>query len=63
MNFTNSELCTISNALIALISNAKAAKELVYDSSTHVCIDKEIENLIALNSKVCSIMSVENDME
>lgn len=56
MNFTDKELCTLSNGVLALIRDAGEAKKLVHDSNTLLAIDAEIEELVALNSKICSRM-------
>lgn len=55
-NFTQQELCTLSNGLIALIRDAGEAKKLVYSEKTQKDIDEEINQLVVLNSKVCGMM-------
>ena len=56
MNFTESELITISNGLIALIRDAGEAKKLVHSEKIQKSIDEEINQLVTLNSKVCGMM-------
>lgn len=55
-NFTQQELYTLSNSILALIRDAGEAKKLVNSRKTHAAIDKELEELQALNSKVCGMM-------
>lgn len=55
-NFTQQELYTLSNGLIALIRDAGEAKKLVHSEKTQEAIDKEIDQLVTLNSKVCGMM-------
>lgn len=55
-NFTQQELCTLSNGILALIRDAGESKKLVHSEQTQLSIDKEIKQLVALNSKVCSMM-------
>ena len=56
MNFTESELITISNGLIALIRDAGEVKKLVHSEKIQKSIDEEINQLVTLNSKVCGMM-------
>lgn len=55
-NFTQQELCTLSNGLIALIRDAGEAKKLIHSEKTQEAIDEEINQLVTLNSKVCGMM-------
>ncbi len=55
-NFTQQELCTLSNGILALIRDAGESKKLVHSEQAQLSIDKEIKQLVALNSKVCSMM-------
>lgn len=56
MNFTNEELYTLSNGILALIRDAQEAKKLVYSDEAHLSIDREICDLVSLNSKLCDMM-------
>lgn len=56
MNFTDEELCTLSNGVLALIRDAREAKKLVNSKEAHNAIEGEINALIALNSKLCGMM-------
>lgn len=55
-NFTQQELYTLSNGILALIENAGNAKKLVHSEKTQKAIGEEINQLVALNSKVCGMM-------
>lgn len=52
--FEYNELLTINDGILALIENAKKAKELVHDAKTKEAIDIEINTLYALLSKSCN---------
>lgn len=56
MNFTEKELSTLSDGIIALIRDAGEAKKLVHTSEAHKAIEVEIESLVSLNNKICDIM-------
>lgn len=56
MEFTQNELVTMSNGILALIRDAGEAKKLIHSNGTLWAIDAEIEGLVALNSKICSKM-------
>lgn len=56
INFTDEELYTLSNGLIALIRDAGEAKKLVHREQAHLAIDEEIKRLTVLNSKICDMM-------
>lgn len=56
MNFTDNELYTFSNGILALIRNAGEAKKLVNSKEAHNAIEQEISELVSLNSKLCGMM-------
>lgn len=56
MNFTDKELCTLSNGVLALIRDAGEAKKLVNSREAHNAIETEIDTLVSLNSKLCGMM-------
>ncbi len=55
-NFTEVEKYYLSEGILALIQKATDAKMLVWDTKTHRAIDSYIENLQALNTKICNMM-------
>lgn len=56
MSFTDQELYTLSNGVLALIRDAGEAKKLVNSADTQKAIEKEIDSLVSLNSKLCGMM-------
>lgn len=56
MNFTDEELYTLSNGILALIRDAGDAKKLVHREQTQLAIDEEVKRMTALNSKICGMM-------
>jgi hypothetical protein len=55
-NFTELEKTYLSEGIIALIQKAVDAKMLVCDPRTHDAIDFYVEQLQALNTKICDMM-------
>lgn len=55
-SFTQEELFTLSDGMLALIDNAKAAKRMINSEGIHTKIDIEISRFISLNSKICKLM-------
>lgn len=56
ITLNNEELIMLSNGILALINNAGTAKTLVTDAETHEAINKEVNKLVALNSKICKVI-------
>lgn len=56
MNFTDEELYTLSDGILALIRDAGDAKKLVHREQTQLAIDEEVNRLTALNSKICGMI-------
>lgn len=56
MKFTERELNTLSNGVLALIRDAGEAKKLVNSKEAHNAIEREINTLVSLNSKLCGMM-------
>lgn len=56
MNFTERELCLLSDGLLALIENGNKARKLTTDENVHASIDGYLKEIQALNSKVCAEM-------
>ncbi len=56
MNFTDEELYTLSNGVLALIRDAGEEKKLVNSKEAHNAIEMEIDTLVSLNSKLCGMM-------
>ena len=54
--FTQEELITMGNGILALIQNAGEAKKLVNSEEAHKAIEKEMNELVSLNSKLCGMM-------
>lgn len=63
LTFTNDELSTLSDALLALIENENRAVTLVNNEFVKTCIKGHITYLASLNSKICSYMSEEKQEE
>lgn len=55
MNFTERELTLLSDGVLTMIENAGQAKKLVCDTASHKSIDAYINELQALNNKLCAI--------
>lgn len=56
-NFSRIELMLMSDGLLKLIGDANEAVKLVDDSAAHRAIEAYRNRLIALNSKLCSVIS------
>lgn len=56
MNFTDEELYTLSDGILALIRDAGDVKKLVHREQTQLAIDEEVNRLTALNSKICGMI-------
>lgn len=55
--FTEEELNTLSNGILALIHNACTAKKLMCDAELLSAINKELNKFALLNSRICSSKS------
>ena len=53
--FTDKELDYLSRGMCALIRDAGKAKELVMDRASQEAINSYIEELMALNTKICTM--------
>lgn len=60
MSFTDKELYTLSNGILALIRDAGEAKKLVNSKGAQNAIECEINSLVSLNSKICGMMSTKS---
>ena len=62
MNFTNEELSTLSNGVLALIRDAGEARKLIHTTEAHTAIENEIESLVSLNSKICGMIDIKEEI-
>ena len=56
-NFSRMEMMLMSDGLLKLIGDANEAVKLVDDPATHKAIKEYRNRLVALNSKLCSVIS------
>ena len=56
-NFSRMEMMLMSDGLLKLIGDANEAVKLVDDPVTHKAIEVYRNRLVALNSKLCSVIS------
>ena len=56
MSFTDQELYTLSNGILALIRDAGEARKLLNSTDAQEAIEREINSLVSLNSKICGMM-------
>ena len=63
-NFSRIEMMLMSDGLLKLIGDANEAVKLVDDPATHKAIEAYRNRLVALNSKLCSVISeMENSQQ
>lgn len=63
-NFSRIEMMLMSDGLLKLIGDAKEAVKLVDDPTTNKAIEAYRNRLVALNSKLCSVISeMENSQQ
>ena len=56
-NFSRMEMLLMSDGLLKLIGDANEAVKLVDDTATRKAIEAYRNRLVALNSKLCSVIS------
>ena len=63
-NFSRIEMMLMSDGLLKLIGDANEAVKLVDDPATRKAIEAYRNRLVALNSKLCSVISeMENSQQ